>query len=65
MSLAAFHDNAVLLALGVPAAGYVRRAMARSPASAGGVYRPRLTARGNAAVLGIAAVWMVARNLVG
>ncbi|MFD5735524.1 DUF2752 domain-containing protein [Streptomyces sioyaensis] len=62
--LTAFHDNAVLLALGGPLAAY---AVARwLVAGLGGrTYRPRVTARGNAVVLGIAAVWMVARNLVG
>ncbi|MGX1975523.1 DUF2752 domain-containing protein [Streptomyces kronopolitis] len=60
----AFHDNAVLLALGVPVAAY---AVARwlGAGLAGRTYRPRVTGRGNAVVLGIAAVWMVARNLVG
>lgn len=60
----AFHDNAVLLTLAGPAVAYAvgRRLVA---GLAGRVYRPRLSARGNAVVLGIAAVWMVARNLVG
>ncbi|MEV7471551.1 DUF2752 domain-containing protein [Streptomyces kronopolitis] len=60
----AFHDNAVLLTLGVPVAAY---AVARwlGAGLAGRTYRPRVTGRGNAVVLGIAAVWMVARNLVG
>ncbi|MGX1755914.1 DUF2752 domain-containing protein [Streptomyces lydicus] len=60
----AFHDNAVLLTLAGPAVAYaVGRWLV---AGIGGrVYRPRLRARGNAVVLGIAAVWMVARNLVG
>lgn len=60
----AFHDNAVLLALGVPVAAY---AVVRwlGAGLGGRTYRPRVTGRGNAAVLGIAAVWMVARNLVG
>ncbi|MFF8788592.1 DUF2752 domain-containing protein [Streptomyces sp. NPDC015125] len=60
----AFHDNAVLLTLAGPAVAYaVGRWLV---AGIGGrVYRPRLQARGNAVVLGIAAVWMVARNLVG
>lgn len=62
--LAAFHDNAVLLVLGVPAAGYL---LARwlGAGLRGMRFRPRLTARGNAVVLGVAAVWMVTRNLVG
>lgn len=62
--LTAFHDNAVLLTLGGPFAAY---AVARWLVAGlcGRTYRPRVTARGNAVVLGIAAVWMVARNLVG
>ncbi|MFG2529190.1 DUF2752 domain-containing protein [Streptomyces sp. NPDC048516] len=60
----AFHDNAVLLTLAGPAVAYA--AGRWLVAGIGGrVYRPRLPARGNAVVLGIAAVWMVARNLVG
>ncbi|WP_043265429.1 DUF2752 domain-containing protein [Streptomyces sp. CT34] len=60
----AFHDNAVLLALGVPTVAYVLvRWLA---AGLRGQRRPlRLTASGNAVALGIAAVWMVARNLIG
>ncbi|MEU6325789.1 DUF2752 domain-containing protein [Streptomyces sp. NPDC047049] len=60
----AFHDNALLLTLAGPAVAYaVGRWLV---AGIGGrVYRPRLPARGNAVVLGIAAVWMIARNLVG
>lgn len=60
----AFHDNAVLLTLGGPAVAY---AVGRWLAAGlrGRVYRPRLSGRGNAVVLGIAAVWMLARNLVG
>ncbi|MEU8780891.1 DUF2752 domain-containing protein [Streptomyces sp. NPDC048637] len=62
--LTAFHDNAVLLLLGGPAVAY---AVARWLVAGlrGRVYRPRLSGRGNAVVLGIAAVWMLARNLVG
>ncbi|MFF0624539.1 DUF2752 domain-containing protein [Streptomyces sp. NPDC004296] len=61
---AAFHDNAALLVLGVPALGYV---LARWLAAGlrGRCYPLKLTARGNAVVLGTAAVWMVARNLIG
>ena len=62
--VAAFHDNAVLLILGVPAVAYVRRALAGRGAPRAGL-PARLTARSNAVVLGIAAVWMVGRNLVG
>ncbi|GGU71914.1 membrane protein [Streptomyces albospinus] len=60
----AFHDNAALLTLGVPAVAYVLvRWLA---AGLRGQRHPlRLTARGNAVVMGIAAVWMVARNLIG
>ncbi|MEV0372833.1 DUF2752 domain-containing protein [Streptomyces sp. NPDC050636] len=62
--VAAFHDNMVLLALGVPAVVYV---VARwlTAGLKGRYFRPRLTARGNAVALGIAAVWMIGRNLVG
>ncbi|MBM4794391.1 DUF2752 domain-containing protein [Streptomyces sioyaensis] len=61
---AAFHDNAVLLALGGPVAAYaVTRWLVAG--LRGRTYRPRVTARGNAVVLGIAAVWMIARNVVG
>ncbi|WP_446750603.1 DUF2752 domain-containing protein [Streptomyces sp. WZ-12] len=60
----AFHDNAVLLVLGVPALAY---ALTRWLADGlRGRRRPmKLTARGNAVVLGTAAVWLVARNLMG
>lgn len=63
-ALAAFHDNAVLLVLGMPALVYV---LARWLAAGlrGRRYPLKLTARGNAVVLGTAAVWMVARNLIG
>lgn len=60
----AFHDNAVLFALGMPAAVYLLGRWLVAGLR-GGAYRPGLTARGNAVVLGIAAAWMVARNLVG
>ncbi|MGW1791905.1 DUF2752 domain-containing protein [Streptomyces tubercidicus] len=60
----AFHDNALLLTLGGPAVAY---AVGRWLVTGlrGREYRPRLSGRGNAVVLGIAAVWMLARNLVG
>ncbi|BCK69576.1 DUF2752 domain-containing protein [Streptomyces platensis] len=60
----AFHDNAVLLTLGGPVVAYavVRWLVA---GLRGREYRPRLSGRGNAVVLGIAAAWMLARNLVG
>ncbi|MFJ9612381.1 DUF2752 domain-containing protein [Streptomyces noursei] len=59
----AFQDNAVLLALGVPALAYVL--VRWLVAGVRGRRRSlKLTARGNAVVLGIAAVWMVGRNLV-
>ncbi|KPC66060.1 DUF2752 domain-containing protein [Streptomyces chattanoogensis] len=62
--VAAFHDNIVLLTLGVPAAAY---AVARwlSAGLRGQYFRPRLSARASAVVLGIGAVWTIARNLVG
>ncbi|MEU9111176.1 DUF2752 domain-containing protein [Streptomyces sp. NPDC048483] len=62
--VAAFHDNIVLFTLGIPAAVYI---VARwlGAGLRGRYCRPRLSARGNAVVLGIAAVWMLARNLGG
>ncbi|MGW2410616.1 DUF2752 domain-containing protein [Streptomyces tubercidicus] len=62
--MTAFHDNALLLTLGGPAVAY---AVGRWLVTGlrGREYRPRLSGRGNAVVLGIAAVWMLARNLVG
>ncbi|MFD9813931.1 DUF2752 domain-containing protein [Streptomyces sp. NPDC059080] len=62
--VAAFHDNAALLILGVPAAAY---AVGRwlTAGLRGRYYRLRLSSRAGAAVLGIAAVWMLVRNLVG
>ncbi|WP_407287401.1 DUF2752 domain-containing protein [Streptomyces sp. BP-8] len=62
--VAAFHDNAVLLILGVPAVAYVAGRWLVAGLR-GRAYPIRLTARSNAVVFGIAAVWMVARNLVG
>lgn len=60
----AFHDNAALLVLGVPALAYVL--VRWLVAGVRGRHLPlKLTARGNAVVLGTAAVWMVARNLIG
>ncbi|MFI9356892.1 DUF2752 domain-containing protein [Streptomyces lydicus] len=62
--VAAFHDNAVLLTLGVPAvAFFVLRWLVAG--LRGRPYRLRLTARGNAVVFSVAAVWMAARNLMG
>ncbi|MGW7485778.1 DUF2752 domain-containing protein [Streptomyces sp. NPDC054786] len=60
----AFHDNAVLLTLAGPAVAYAAGRWLVAGLR-GRVYRPPLSARGNAVVLGIAAVWMIARNLVG
>ncbi|MFG2226085.1 DUF2752 domain-containing protein [Streptomyces sp. NPDC048644] len=62
--VAAFHDNAVLLTLGVPTAAY---AIGRSLLAGlrGRRYRLRLTPRSGAVVLGVALVWTVGRNLVG
>ncbi|MFE0189264.1 DUF2752 domain-containing protein [Streptomyces sp. NPDC059008] len=62
--VAAFHDNAVLLTLGVPAVAFVAVRWLVAGLR-GRAHRMRLTARTNAVVLGIGAVWMVARNLVG
>lgn len=62
--VAAFHDNAVLLTLGLPAvAFFVLRWLVAG--LRGRAYRLQLTARGNAVVFGVAAVWMAVRNLVG
>ncbi|WP_399087682.1 DUF2752 domain-containing protein [Streptomyces sp. BBFR2] len=60
----AFHDNAALLVLGVPAAAY---AIGRwlTAGLRGRYYRLRLSGRAGAAVLGTAMVWMLVRNLVG
>ncbi|MFE6743680.1 DUF2752 domain-containing protein [Streptomyces tubercidicus] len=60
----AFHDNALLLTLGGPAVAYAAGRWLVAGLR-GREYRPRLSGRGNAVVLGIAAVWMLARNLVG
>ncbi|MBL1093560.1 MULTISPECIES: DUF2752 domain-containing protein [Streptomyces] len=60
----AFHDNAVLLVLGVPALAYVLLRWLVLGLR-GRAYRLQLTGRGNAVVFGIAAVWMLVRNLVG
>ncbi|MFD8544990.1 DUF2752 domain-containing protein [Streptomyces sp. NPDC059649] len=60
----AFHDNAVLLVLGVPALAYVLlRWLVQG--LRGRAFRLQLTGRGNAVVFGIAAVWMLVRNLAG
>ncbi|MDB1086534.1 DUF2752 domain-containing protein [Streptomyces sp. ACA25] len=61
---AAFQDNAVLLLLGVPLAAWmVGRWLYEG--LRGRRYRPVLSSRGNAVVLGVAVVWMLARNLTG
>lgn len=61
--VAAFHDNAVLLVLGVPVAlaMYGRWLVA---AVRGRREPPRIGNRGALAVLAVAVVWMVARNVV-
>ncbi|MFK8848143.1 DUF2752 domain-containing protein [Streptomyces sp. Ac-502] len=60
----AFHDNAVLLTLGVPAAAYMTGRWLYAGLR-GRRFRARLGARGNVVVLGAAAVWMLVRNLTG
>lgn len=60
----AFHDNAVLLALGVPAVAYMTGRWLYAGLR-GHRFRARLGARGNAVVLGVAAVWILVRNLTG
>lgn len=61
---AAFHDNAALLLLGVPAAAYLWVRLL-SEGMRGRRYRPSLGRRGVAVVLGAAVTWTVARNLAG
>ncbi|MEU7149937.1 DUF2752 domain-containing protein [Streptomyces sp. NPDC045456] len=60
----AFHDNAVLLTLGGPAAAYMTGRWLYAGLR-GHRFRARLGARGNAVVLGVAAAWMLVRNLTG
>ncbi|MFJ9415321.1 DUF2752 domain-containing protein [Streptomyces sp. NPDC101227] len=62
--LAAFHDNIVVLTLGVPAVVWALASWLNAGLR-GRYFRLRLSARGNAVALGIGLVWMVARNLVG
>ncbi len=61
---AAFHDNAALLLLGVPVAAYLWGRQLRE-ALRGRFYRPRLSTRGTAAILGTAVAWTLTRNLAG
>ncbi|MFR9674891.1 DUF2752 domain-containing protein [Streptomyces sp. TR06-5] len=61
---AAFHDNAVLLLLGVPAAAYLWTRQVQE-AARGRRYRPAPGRRGVAVVLGTAVAWTVARNVMG
>jgi hypothetical protein len=61
---AAFHDNAVLLTMGLPLAAYVGGRWLVEGVR-GRRYRPELSPRGTAAVLGMAVVWAVVRNLTG
>lgn len=62
--LAALHDNAALLLVGLPAAAYLS-ARWLSEGLRGRRYRPRLSTRGTVAVLTLAVAWAVTRNLVG
>lgn len=61
---AAFADNAVLLALGAPLAAYLGGRWLVEGLR-GRRYRPALDGRAVAAVLGIAVMWVVVRNLTG
>lgn len=61
---AAFYDNAALLTLGLPLAAYLGGRWLVEGLR-GRRYRPKLSPRGNAVVLGVAVVWTVARNLTG
>lgn len=61
---AALHDNAALLLLGLPAGGYLAGRWLYEGLR-GRRYRPRLSTRGTAAVLGLAVAWAVVRNLTG
>jgi hypothetical protein len=62
--VAAFHDNAALLVLGLPAAGYLFVRMLREGLR-GRHYRPQPTRLGTAAIVATAVVWAVGRNVVG
>lgn len=61
---AAFHDNAALLVLGVPAAAYLYTRWLREGLR-GRRYRLRLGRRGSATILGTAVAWALVRNLLG
>ncbi|WP_308294863.1 DUF2752 domain-containing protein [Streptomyces sp. JJ66] len=61
---AAFADNALLLTLGLPAAAYLGGRWLLAGLR-GRRYRPALSPRAVLAVVGVAAGWMVARNLLG
>ncbi|MGY1452299.1 DUF2752 domain-containing protein [Streptomyces sp. SS8] len=62
--VAAFHDNALLLTLGIPAAAYFGGRWLVEGLR-GRRYRPKLGKVGTTVVLGTAVVWAVVRNLVG
>ena len=61
---AAFHDNAVLLTLGLPAAGYLGGRWLLEGLR-GRRWRPRLGTAAISAILGTALGWMVIRNVLG
>jgi hypothetical protein len=60
---AALHDNAALLTIGLPVAVYMSGRWLYEGLR-GRRYAPRMSTRTKAAVLGTAAAWMVARNLL-
>ncbi|MEV6318023.1 DUF2752 domain-containing protein [Streptomyces sp. NPDC051776] len=60
---AAFHDNALLLLLGLPAAAYLCGRWLREGLR-GRRYRLSLGPRGTAAVIGTAVAWAVVRNVI-
>jgi hypothetical protein len=62
--LAAWHDNAALLLLGVPLAAWLGGRWLYEGLR-GRRYRPRMGGRAVAAVLGIAFGWVLLRNVVG
>lgn len=62
--VAAFHDNAAMLLLGLPAAAYLFTRMLREGLR-GRHYRPEPSRLGTAAIVATALVWTVGRNVAG